>query len=52
MAAGWAGPMGSSDQGHEGSEEQSAEALPAQPLPWALDISSQAQLVYYGINTM
>lgn len=28
------------------------EALPAQPLPWALDISSQAEVVYYGIKTM
>lgn len=32
--------------------KQSAEALPAQPLPGALDISSQAELVYYGINTV
>lgn len=30
----------------------SVEALPAQPLPGALDISSQAELVYYGIKTM
>lgn len=28
----------------------SAEALPAQPLPWALDLSSQAELVYYDIT--
>lgn len=33
-------------------DKQSAGAPPAQPLPGALDISSQAELVYYGINTM
>lgn len=54
MAAGWVGPM--VVQGHGAvralQNKPGAEALPAQPLPWALGMSSHAELVYYGINTM
>lgn len=47
------GPWWGSDRALRALQnKQSAEALPAQPLPGASGISSQAELVYYGINAM